>query len=69
MHSLMVLLQLVANSASSAKAQGLPWYSGTMRTLGSEDLQAHRFESCPRSEYRLGFLTQRQRFPSGWVLR
>ncbi|MPC63791.1 hypothetical protein E2C01_057894 [Portunus trituberculatus] len=34
-----------------------PSYSGTMRALGSEGLQAHGFESCPRSECKLGFLT------------
>ncbi|MPC72787.1 hypothetical protein E2C01_067100 [Portunus trituberculatus] len=40
-------------------------YSGTMRALGSEDLQAHGFESCPRSECRLGFLTQGNGFLAG----
>ncbi|MPC55348.1 hypothetical protein E2C01_049281 [Portunus trituberculatus] len=32
-------------------------YSGTMRALVSEE-----FESCPRSEYRLGFLTRDKGF-------
>ncbi|MPC77044.1 hypothetical protein E2C01_071483 [Portunus trituberculatus] len=30
-----------------------------MRASKSEGLQAYGFESCPRSECRLGFLTQK----------
>ncbi|MPC47144.1 hypothetical protein E2C01_040879 [Portunus trituberculatus] len=32
---------------------------------GPRDLQAHKFESCPRSECRLGFLTQRNGLLAG----
>ncbi|MPC86109.1 hypothetical protein E2C01_080925 [Portunus trituberculatus] len=32
---------------------------------GPRDLQAHGFESCPRSEYRLGFLTRGNGFLAG----
>ncbi|MPC23952.1 hypothetical protein E2C01_017020 [Portunus trituberculatus] len=35
---------------------------GTMRALGSEGSQTHGFESCLRSECRLGFLTQGKGF-------
>ncbi|MPC62569.1 hypothetical protein E2C01_056655 [Portunus trituberculatus] len=31
------------------------------------DLQAHGFESCPRSECRLGFLTRGNGFLAGWL--
>ncbi|MPC34336.1 hypothetical protein E2C01_027721 [Portunus trituberculatus] len=39
--------------------------SGTMRALGSEGLQAHEFESCPRSECSLGFITRGNGFLAG----
>ncbi|MPC91135.1 hypothetical protein E2C01_086152 [Portunus trituberculatus] len=42
-----------------------PWYCGTMPALGSEGLQAHGFESCLRSECRLGFLTRDNDFLAG----
>ncbi|MPC80932.1 hypothetical protein E2C01_075530 [Portunus trituberculatus] len=41
-----------------------------MRALGSEGLQAHGFESCPRSECRLGILTRGNGFlaaPEEWL--
>ncbi|MPC49744.1 hypothetical protein E2C01_043556 [Portunus trituberculatus] len=39
--------------------------NGTMRALESEGFQAHRFESCPQSECRLGFLTRGNGFLAG----
>ncbi|MPC11357.1 hypothetical protein E2C01_004018 [Portunus trituberculatus] len=45
------------------------WPCGTMRALGFEGLQAHGFESCPRSECRREWCSRRPRLLVGQVGR